>query len=530
MSASRSLPEFAVATALPGGSGSFSETMQAAQTTCPEARPAAQANDRRSEGSSESEPTRDRPPHKTVPQDSGATSAAATVPVAQREIPPATSEEDRSGTASVTDPRSANGKSADLPGPMLAHTAGRVSGTEVASGFADAIDPAALARALGESSTGDTPATGDLANQAEKDTAVSKLKSEHRDPLPERQPPAAQDDPLRITENSSGKQPPSEPALTTTQSSPDGDPTADLWHRGANSSPGLAAPHSGSGGSSAEPPIQVSTTQAVPGTSSTSPAVAPSANSGKSDSGTANGDSKSADARATDRKRGGGESAHSSVHDDKLQAAADGGAPSTSSSTAAVSRATELNSRFGTSHAAADLGFAGFNDTQHTEGTASADAQSATQAHTPVHDPSDADVPGSVGMSSAVNAAKLTEHLKDSEISLNLRSAEFGNVAIHTAMSHQRLSAQISLEHGDLGKTLEGAVPTLQSKLSQDHGIEATIEVQQQAQSSNGGGGQSNGYAYRPPQPGQLAVGAEPAEPHVTAAAVEEDGHLDVRI
>ena len=129
-----------------------------------------------------------------------------------------------------------------------------------------------------------------------------------------------------------------------------------------------------------------------------------------------------------------------------------------------------------------------------------------------------------------IHTARLLESLKESAINLSVRSVDFGNVDIHTAMNHDRLSAQISLERNDLGNALSRTIPGLQSKLSQEHGIQATIEVQQQTSSFSANSGQSQNHSPRP----QRTLTAEPLQnaqdSPVLAVPVIADGRIDIRI
>jgi hypothetical protein len=133
-------------------------------------------------------------------------------------------------------------------------------------------------------------------------------------------------------------------------------------------------------------------------------------------------------------------------------------------------------------------------------------------------------------MGGVVNTARLVEHLKESEINLNMRSLDFGNVAIHTAMNHERLSAQISLERSDLVKVLAGEVPALQSKLSQEHGIQATIEVQQQSSAFSGDSSGSQNDTPRSQPGSKVEIAPEIQEIPVTLPATNAGGRLDVRV
>ena len=128
-----------------------------------------------------------------------------------------------------------------------------------------------------------------------------------------------------------------------------------------------------------------------------------------------------------------------------------------------------------------------------------------------------------------VNSGRLVQRINESEINLTVRSADFGNVAIHTAMSHERVSAQISLEHIDLGKVIASEVLVLQSKLSQEHGVQASIEVQQQGQSFSGNGGQQQQEWGRQPTDGPM-LRQEPSQTAMVPPAVANDGRLDIRV
>jgi hypothetical protein len=131
----------------------------------------------------------------------------------------------------------------------------------------------------------------------------------------------------------------------------------------------------------------------------------------------------------------------------------------------------------------------------------------------------------------AVSNARLIEHLKESQINLNVRSADFGNVSIHTAIDREQLSAQISLERNDLGKALATEAEALQSKLSQEHGIRTTIQVQQQTSSFAGNSGYSQNYAPRSQPPSSSsAVRVESQEVATIAMPVVEAGRLDIRV
>jgi len=131
----------------------------------------------------------------------------------------------------------------------------------------------------------------------------------------------------------------------------------------------------------------------------------------------------------------------------------------------------------------------------------------------------------------AINTARLVERLHDSEINLTLRSTDFGNIAVHTSMNHERLTAQIAVDRNELGRFLVGEAPALESRLSREHGISATIEVQQQGQSLSGNGGQSQPQPNSQRSPSTLAGERATTMPDivVTPPILAVEGRLDIR-
>lgn len=81
--------------------------------------------------------------------------------------------------------------------------------------------------------------------------------------------------------------------------------------------------------------------------------------------------------------------------------------------------------------------------------------------------------------SSGVNAAKLIQTLSETQMHVGMRSAEFGDISIRTAISQQQMVAQITVDHGDLGRAIAQHLPAAQTKLGDDLGLRAAIEVTQ---------------------------------------------------
>ena len=128
-----------------------------------------------------------------------------------------------------------------------------------------------------------------------------------------------------------------------------------------------------------------------------------------------------------------------------------------------------------------------------------------------------------------VNVAHLTEKLRYSGINLNLRTSDLGDVAIHTVLSHDRVSAQIYPDRGDVARMIAVEVATLQARLSQEHGIQAAIEVQQQGRSFSSGSGHSQQHSGRQQPADRGGFVPEITEAAASQAAADAGGGLDVR-
>ena len=93
---------------------------------------------------------------------------------------------------------------------------------------------------------------------------------------------------------------------------------------------------------------------------------------------------------------------------------------------------------------------------------------------------------------SGINTAKLLQTMSESEMRVGMHSAEFGNISIRTSISQQQMVAQISVDHSDLGQAISAHVSSAQTKLGDEHGIHALIEVNNPGPSSSGDSGHSS--------------------------------------
>jgi hypothetical protein len=133
---------------------------------------------------------------------------------------------------------------------------------------------------------------------------------------------------------------------------------------------------------------------------------------------------------------------------------------------------------------------------------------------------------------SGINASRLIQTLNETGMHVGMHSAEFGDISIRTLVSQQQMTAQISVDHGDLGRALAANVPTMQTKLGDDLGMRASIQVHQSNASFSGeqgnpSGGQQKTYGT-PAQARSISLATE-VEATSLSTAVSESNRLDIR-
>ncbi len=92
----------------------------------------------------------------------------------------------------------------------------------------------------------------------------------------------------------------------------------------------------------------------------------------------------------------------------------------------------------------------------------------------------------------SINAAKMIQTMSESEMRVGMYSNEFGTISIRTSVSQQQMFAQISLDHSDLSHVLTSQLSALQAKIGDEHGLRASIEVNNHGTSSDSGFGQAS--------------------------------------
>jgi hypothetical protein len=93
-----------------------------------------------------------------------------------------------------------------------------------------------------------------------------------------------------------------------------------------------------------------------------------------------------------------------------------------------------------------------------------------------------------------INTARLIQNIGQSEMRVGMRSSDFGNISISTSATRDLVSAQISLEHSELARTLAVHLPEMQARLgSNNQAMNVRIDLNGQAPGTSAG--MSNGSA-----------------------------------
>jgi hypothetical protein len=82
--------------------------------------------------------------------------------------------------------------------------------------------------------------------------------------------------------------------------------------------------------------------------------------------------------------------------------------------------------------------------------------------------------------------------MSESEMHVGMRSSEFGDISIRTSITDQQMVTRISLDHSELSQAISAHVSSMQTKLGEDSGLNASIEVHNLGSSHSGEPGQSS--------------------------------------
>ena len=98
-----------------------------------------------------------------------------------------------------------------------------------------------------------------------------------------------------------------------------------------------------------------------------------------------------------------------------------------------------------------------------------------SQAPTPLQPEYPSALPMPPESSLALNTAKLIQRASQSEMTIGMHSAEFGSISIRTSSAHDQISAEVSLDHTELGKALAAHLPELRSASRDDRPLDIRI-------------------------------------------------------
>ena len=121
---------------------------------------------------------------------------------------------------------------------------------------------------------------------------------------------------------------------------------------------------------------------------------------------------------------------------------------------------------------------------------------------------------------SGINSAKLIQTMGETEMHVGMRSAEFGDISIRTSLNQQQMVAQISLDHSDLSQTISSHLSTMQTKLGEEYGLHASIEINNQGAPLSGGQGDSQQKHQQPSGRSSRGMSVGPAESIESVAGV----------
>jgi hypothetical protein len=148
-------------------------------------------------------------------------------------------------------------------------------------------------------------------------------------------------------------------------------------------------------------------------------------------------------------------------------------------------------------------------------GTAATQAQPTITASSSTSQADKAPVPATASPMAApesvpvINTAKLIQSVGQSEMRVGINSTEFGNISIHTSASRDLISAQISVDHGDLAKALAVHLPEMQERLGSSSPANVRVDLNSHTAGNGTGtsGGLSQGNSSESRSSGQQSSG-----------------------
>ena len=127
------------------------------------------------------------------------------------------------------------------------------------------------------------------------------------------------------------------------------------------------------------------------------------------------------------------------------------------------------------------------NSGLHPKTTRSKDSTTAAPGVPQIADVDGGDGDVSIVGHPAVNTAKLIQGISQSEVRVGVLSREFGNIDIRTSVERHQFTAQISVEHNEMAKSLALELPSLYSRLAEQKVPVANLVIQNQSASTSSG-------------------------------------------
>jgi hypothetical protein len=135
-----------------------------------------------------------------------------------------------------------------------------------------------------------------------------------------------------------------------------------------------------------------------------------------------------------------------------------------------------------------------------------------------------------------IDSARLIQTINQTEIRVGMHSADFGDISIRASLAQQQMMAQISVNHDELSQAMMAHLSTVQTKIGNDYGLQASISVHHQGTATAGhGGGQSYQQQQHPNTRSSRVINpAQPSAPEIMtrpmpAAAVDAGYRLDIQ-
>ena len=76
-----------------------------------------------------------------------------------------------------------------------------------------------------------------------------------------------------------------------------------------------------------------------------------------------------------------------------------------------------------------------------------------------------------------INSARLIQNMGQTEMRVGMRSSEFGNISISTSVTRNLISAQLSVDHSELARTIAASLPEMQARLGGSQAVAVRIDM-----------------------------------------------------